>query len=388
MDKNKVLVRAAKILMISFLFFTILAALPRKEEKKEEWKRILEELFWNVVEQKTLSGHFILLEFLQKKETDFYFSSAEQVTESTFPFRTGMSILIPQKETMDGMKEENRWIMEEEKGVEEEIFLTDQGNFLPVKEKQQEINWEKLKTMEALIQEFYTVDPTTEPAEELFLPEELRTMDLRIEKGGEGPQILIYHTHSQEAFADSEEGKREDTIVGAGELLASILEDYGYRVLHHTGEYDVESRDYAYSESLPAITRILEENPGIQVVIDLHRDAVAEGTKLVTTLQERQTAKVMFFNGLSRTKEQGEISYLKNPYLKENLAFSLQMKAACDEYYPGFARNIYLRAYRYNMHLAPKTLLVELGAQTNTVEEIKNALYPLAHVLDIVLFGT
>lgn len=388
MDKNKVLVRAAKILMISFLFFTILAALPRKEEKKEEWKRILEELFWNVVEQKTLSGHFILLEFLQKKETDFYFSSAEQVTESTFPFRTGMSILIPQKETMDGMKEENRWIMEEEKGVEEEIFLTDQGNFLPVKEKQQEINWEKLKTMEALIQEFYTVDPTTEPAEELFLPEELRTMDLRIEKGGEGPQILIYHTHSQEAFADSEEGKREDTIVGAGELLASILEDYGYRVLHHTGEYDVESRDYAYSESLPAITRILEENPGIQVVIDLHRDAVAEGTKLVTTLQERQTAKVMFFNGLSRTKEQGEISYLENPYLKENLAFSLQMKAACDEYYPGFARNIYLRAYRYNMHLAPKTLLVELGAQTNTVEEIKNALYPLAHVLDIVLFGT
>ena len=93
------------------------------------------------------------------------------------------------------------------------------------------------------------------------------------------------------------------------------------------------------------------------------------------------------FNGLGRTKANGEISYLKNPYLKENLAFSFQMKMACDEYYPGFARNIYLRAYRYNMHLCPKTLLIELGAQTNTKEEIANALEPLAHVLSMVLSG-
>ena len=93
----------------------------------------------------------------------------------------------------------------------------------------------------------------------------------------------------------------------------------------------------------------------------------------------------MFFNGLGRTKEKGEISYLKNPYLQENLAFSFQMKLTCDEYYPGFARNIYLRAYRYNMHLCPKTLLIELGAQTNTKEEIRDALAPLAHVLSMVL---
>ena len=74
-------------------------------------------------------------------------------------------------------------------------------------------------------------------------------------------------------------------------------------------------------------------------------------------------------------------------YLRENLAFSFQMKKACDEYYPGFARNIYLRAYRYNMHLCPKTLLIELGAQTNTKEEIRDALSPLAHVLWLVLSG-
>ncbi len=73
--------------------------------------------------------------------------------------------------------------------------------------------------------------------------------------------------------------------------------------------------------------------------------------------------------------------------MKENLAFSFQMKVLCDEYYPGFARNIYLRAYRYNMHVSPRTLLIELGAQTNTVEEIHHALDPLAQILDMVLGG-
>ena len=199
--------------------------------------------------------------------------------------------------------------------------------------------------------------------------------------------VLIYHTHSQEAFVNSEPGKEEDTIVGAGETLAEYLKKYGFSVLHHKGKYDVKSRDYAYSNSLPEIEKLLEENPQIQVVIDLHRDAVAENTKLVTEIQGKQAAKVMFFNGLGRTVKQGEIEYLKNPYLKQNLAFSFQMKKTCDEYYPGFARNIYLRAYRYNMHVCPKTLLIELGAQTNTKEEIKEALAPLAHVLYLVLSG-
>ena len=73
--------------------------------------------------------------------------------------------------------------------------------------------------------------------------------------------------------------------------------------------------------------------------------------------------------------------------MQENLAFSFQMQMAALEYYPGLTRKNYLNAYRYNMHLRGKSLLVELGAQTNTVEEIKNAIGPLAHILDIVLGG-
>ena len=104
-------------------------------------------------------------------------------------------------------------------------------------------------------------------------------------------------------------------------------------------------------------------------------------------LDGRPTARFMFFNGLSRTRKTGNISYLYNEYQEENLAFSFQAQVAANEYYPGMARKIYLTAYRYNMHLKPKSMLIELGAQTNTVEEIMNACDPLAHIISIVLGG-
>lgn len=120
-------------------------------------------------------------------------------------------------------------------------------------------------------------------------------------------------------------------------------------------------------------------------MIDLHRDGVAETTRLVTEVNGKQTAQIMFFNGLSRTTANGDIPYLANPYLADNLAFSFQMKLAAEEYYPGFARSNYLKGYRYNLHYRPKSLLIEVGAQTNTFEEARNAMEPLADILHRVL---
>ena len=158
-------------------------------------------------------------------------------------------------------------------------------------------------------------------------------------------------------------------------------------MLHHDGQYDVKTRDGAYSAALPDLEKILKENPSIKVVIDLHRDAMPEGTRLVTEVDGRPTARFMFFNGLSRTKKTGNISYLYNENQDANLAFSFQMQLKAMEYYPGLTRRIYLKGYRYNMHLCPKSLLIELGAQNNTVEEAMNACEPLAHILDLVLSG-
>lgn len=286
----------------------------------------------------------------------------------------------------NGMYLENRTAKQEQEQSQDYVSMPTE--FKPVQDKSYSYKWDDLQSYDMLIKAFYAVDSTTKAGEELIRLDELLSKDMRMKESPDSPQILIYHTHSQEAFADSVPGDESTGIVGVGEYLASILRDkYGYNVLHHTASYDKESRDYAYSNSLPEIEELLSQYRTIEVVIDLHRDEMPEDRRLVVDLQGRRTAQFMFFNGLSRTSK-GNIEYLENPYLKDNLAFSFQMQTACNEYYPGLARRIYLKAYRYNMHLCPKTLLIELGAQNNTVEEAMNACDPLAHVLDMVLTGS
>ena len=254
--------------------------------------------------------------------------------------------------------------------------------------QQAQIDREALKDYETLLKQFYTVDSNTTVGRSQLDVEKLLGREMQIDRESPGPQILIYHTHSREAFADSVPGDSATSIVGVGEYLTELLTNtYGYEVLHHTSEYDTV-RNEAYSKALPEIEKLLKDNPSIQVVIDLHRDEMAEETRLVMDLDGRPTARFMFFNGLSRTKKTGNIAYLYNENLQDNLAFSFQMQLKAAEYYPGLTRKIYLKGYRYNMHLRDKYLLVELGAQNNTVEEAMNACDPLAHILDMVLSGS
>lgn len=254
-------------------------------------------------------------------------------------------------------------------------------------QKKAEYDWNSLTEYETLLSTFYAVDSNALAGSDLLKLEELRERDLSISKTDAAPQILIYHTHSREAFADSVAGDPSQSIVGVGEFLAQILEqDYGYGVLHHTEEYDTV-RDEAYAKSLPALEQLLQDNPSIQVVIDLHRDSGSPGRDMTVDIDGRRTARFMFFNGISRSRRTGDIAYLANPNLKENLAFSFQMQAAAGEYYPGLTRKIYIKQYRYNMHLKGRTLLIELGDENNTLEEAKNACYPIAHLLDLVLTG-
>ena len=238
-----------------------------------------------------------------------------------------------------------------------------------------------------LKENFYIVNATTKMTEEDFDITYFLESDLSVKKSEE-PQILIYHTHASEGFADSRAGVAEDTVRGVGELLTEILEEkYGYSVLHDTTVFDrkngVDNRNYAYNDALVYLEELLEKYPSIEVVIDLHRDA---GEKRVATVNGKPTAKVMLFNGLCRNAS-GELSYLPNKFLKDNMAFSFQMKVIGDELYPGLMNRIFLKDYRYNMHLAKRYLLIELGTEKNTVQEAKNAMEPLADVLAQVLGG-
>ena len=241
-----------------------------------------------------------------------------------------------------------------------------------------------------LMNQFFIVDSQTTTNADQLNAAELLGEDLTIQKDAAKPQILLYHTHSQEAFADSREGEVEDTIIGVGNYLTELLtKNYGYQVIHVTEAFDMESgeldRSAAYDYAGTYLETILEENPSIEVVIDLHRDGVPENRHLVTEINGKPTAQIMFYNGLSYTIARGSLDYLPNPYIQDNLAFSFQMEYQAAQYYPDFYRGIYLAGYRYNLHLRPRSVLVEAGAQTNTVQEVKNAMEPFADILNRVL---
>ena len=247
---------------------------------------------------------------------------------------------------------------------------------------------QQLSDYDYLLNQYFTVDAGTTADARLLDASKLLTEDLSIRKNPQVPQILIYHTHSQEEFADSVPGDTKTSIVGMGEVLTEALQGYGYQVIHDTGVYDlidgVLDRSAAYDYARVAVENILQEYPTIEVIIDLHRDGV-DGQKFVTEIDGKPTSMIMFFNGISRNSQDEPIAYLANPYTQQNLAFSLQLELAAREKYPGYTRNIYLKAERFNLHLRPRSLLVEAGTQLNTVEEEKNAMQPLADLLHEVL---
>ena len=348
---------------------TYLTSLTYLNRERRSPKETIVECAWNLVPL----GHYI-------EDKGVYTSELEDEM-------TNEMILAMQEADENEVDEHGKLAKKDEntesaKQAEKEAKKTNQSSM--------DLSMEKLKNFDYLVSHFYTVDSSTFVNPEDLQAEKLLQADMKIDKTKEGPKILLYHTHSQEAFKDSVPGDVNTTIVGMGRILAQLLnEKYGIETLHHEGIYDMENghidRSKAYERAKPALRKILEENPSIEMVIDLHRDGVREDTHLVTEINGKPTAKIMFFNGLSRTRTNGKVTVLENPYIQNNLALSLQMKVAAEKMYPGFTRNIYLKGYRYNMHFKPKNMLIEGGAQTNTVEEMRNAMEVLAEILNEVV---
>ncbi|TCT16868.1 stage II sporulation protein P [Natranaerovirga pectinivora] len=319
------------------------------------------------------SGHIPLIDYVLKEESLQYYTVAE-----VYP-----SIEQWQQEDEGNKNIDIAELEEESNHIEKPI-----ENHIV---KSYAYTLEQLKDFNFLMNNMYTVDNSIRVSPNDFNIEKWLSNDITVDFSKEEPKVLIYHTHSQEAFIDSRKGFVEDTVVGLGVELAEILKnDYEINVIHHTGVYDYPVRDRAYANAVGPISRILEENPSIEIVIDLHRDGVPDHLHFVTEINGKQTARIMFFNGISKTLVNGrmvENGYIPNPYVNENMALTLQMQLKAAEIFPGFTRRIYLRGERFNLHLKPRSLLIEVGAQTNTVEEAKNAMAPLAQILYEVFIG-
>lgn len=249
---------------------------------------------------------------------------------------------------------------------------------------------EQLADYDFLIKHFYSVHSSTTAGRDLMKANKFLSEDFTLKGKSDKPQILIYHTHSQEEFADHGPDNPNATVVGIGNYLTQLLTAKGYNVLHDTSVYDLQNgkldRNKAYTYALDGITDILQKNPSIEVILDVHRDGVNGNLHMVEQVNGKATAPIMFFNGVSQTPK-GPIEYLPNPYKEQNLAFSFQMQLDSAAYFPNLTRKIYIKGLRYNQHLRARSALIEVGAQTNTYQEALNAMEPLAEVLNMVLQG-
>ena len=194
---------------------------------------------------------------------------------------------------------------------------------------------------------------------------------------GEGPQILIIHSHGSEAYSQYDGDVYEESdpyrttdcthnVVKVGEEIATVFRAYGFQVLHDTNLYDYPAYNGAYDRSLAAVKQWLADYPTISIVLDVHRDALVgsdgEVYKLVSQEAGEQVAQVMLVVGSNDTG-------LEHPRWTDNLAFAVRLQKNLVTGYDSLARPIVLRSSRYNQQLLPGSLLVEVGGHGNTLTE-------------------
>lgn len=219
--------------------------------------------------------------------------------------------------------------------------------------------------------------------------------DMPFSLKGDGPHVLIVHTHGSEAYHP--EGKNTYTpddvdrttdtrynVVRIGDEIESILRAKGISVIHDRNIYDSPSYSGSYTRTLEAISQQMKKTPGIKVILDIHRDAIVaqDGTRYKTsaTVNGKPSAQLML---VMSTGESG----LPHPNWQENLKFGVKLQCQIANKYPGLMRPINLRTERFNMHVTTGSLLVEVGSSANTLDEALTAIRPFSEELAALLLS-
>ena len=213
-------------------------------------------------------------------------------------------------------------------------------------------------------------------------------------KGDGSVEILIYHTHTSEAYSSSytgfyytdmetRTGNQDQSVVAAGEELKRALEAMGFGVVHDTTVNDTLYNG-SYDRSWEVLQKNLEEYPTIQVTIDVHRDSMTTESgvkyKPTVTVDGRKAAQVMLIAGCDADGGWGDF-----PRWEENLRLALRVQEKLQTLYPGFARPLNFSNSKYNMNATPGSMLVEVGTEVNTVSEARYAGHLVGQALGQVL---
>ncbi|MDR3084924.1 MAG: stage II sporulation protein P [Christensenellaceae bacterium] len=235
--------------------------------------------------------------------------------------------------------------------------------------------------------------------------ERIRVEIERIEKSGESYQapvkedgkplrVLIYHTHSYEAYAQNADEPYVETsqwrtkdqnhnIMRVGSELAQLLEGYGIEVVHDLTEHEPPKLGTAYTRSLKTLEGYAERGETFDMMIDLHRDAASvRNTKMATvSAGGLPAARLMVLIG------NGERGFAIMPNWSENYKFGQALTSILNEQTPGIARDVMVKTGRYNQHMSESALLIEVGHNLNTLEEAIRSMEPLAKAIYTLLSG-
>ena len=213
--------------------------------------------------------------------------------------------------------------------------------------------------------------------------EELLCRPLRWDLREGNPTVLILHTHATESYTKQGESYSETAawrtldenfnMLSVGEHVAALLENAGIRVIQDRQLHDHPSYNGSYGNSRRSIEKILEENPSVQLVLDLHRDAAEApgGGQLRTVVETDRGDSALLMLVMGSSFE----------HYTDNLSLALQMTAQLEADTPGITRPIQLRRAAFNQDLCPGSLLVEVGTAGNSRTEALLAAEALANAI-------
>ena len=219
-------------------------------------------------------------------------------------------------------------------------------------------------------------------------------LTFQTQKNSDSPQVLVYHTHTGEAYLDedtdtyyesyySRTNNNDFNVVAVGEELTRALEEKGVRTLHDSTVHD-STYNGSYDRSARTASDDMERCPSIKVVLDIHRDALGTDESKVKTVFEhngRKGAQIMILAGCDPDNERG-FSHWEN-----NLSFALKLQNTAESLYPGMTRPISFDYFAYNEYLCDGSLLIEVGTDANSIDEAEYSASLLADVLARVLLG-
>ena len=242
-----------------------------------------------------------------------------------------------------------------------------------------------------------TAPAQTVPMDEIDTPTPIEDVDIELfsrglDLRGQDPKILIYHTHSTEAYTATASSPYVQTgsfrtadpsksVLAVGEALAQRLRiQYGFSVIHDTTDHEPPSLKTAYERSEKTMRRYLEKHPSLILFIDIHRDASSDEKDYVM-VDETPTARLMCVVG------QG-IKYADKPDFDRNFALATSLTDNLRHIDKRLARDVRVKTGRYNQHIGQLSLLIEVGHNANTLEQALHAVPSLAESLALTLAET